>query len=82
MKVMWGELELDVQVSVEPADPAVGWFEPNVIIESIKLPILSGACRDGVPLDLRDIEDFIWDRYCEDEKFQSFIDDQVAKALS
>ncbi len=71
--ITYGEIEMDVFVSIEPADPTVGYNEPSFTVEKIKLPMLQKVERKGVPLDLSDIEEFFMERYEEDEVFREII---------
>lgn len=79
--ITYGEIEMDVFVRMEPADPTVGYDEPSFTVEGIKLPMLQKVERNGVPLDLSDIEEFFMERYEEDEVFREIINDLVDDAL-
>ena len=77
--ITYGELRLEVNVYVQPAEPENGIMSPEIIIEEVHLP--GTFCnKDGIKLDMGDIEDFIWDRLEKDQQFAMTIQELVEEA--
>ncbi|HOD72871.1 MAG TPA: hypothetical protein PKO27_17775 [Deltaproteobacteria bacterium] len=76
--IRYGELDLEVHVYVEPAEPQNG-TGMLIDIEEIHLT-RQYFNRDGVELDTG-FDDFIYDRYDKDQMFAMALQDQVRKEL-
>ena len=74
-----GELPLEVGCYVQPAEPENGIMSPEITVEEIRLT-RKFYNKEGVELDMGDIELFIWDRFNRDQAFAMALQERVEEA--